>query len=813
MDGVKIVSLVLGCLLAVAAPSAAQRPIVRIGVALDGAWERNEDVLKTFEKETTALLSRESDVRFPLDKRIEADWTAAGVAAVMDRLLHDPDVDYILALGVLTSSDAARRPRLGKPVIAPFVLDPVLQGIPSEVRQRSGRAGTDERVHVSGMANLNYVTLGVRVLEDVSAFRELAPFSRLTILNMQALAEASPQLAANLRSQLEPLGLDITAVRVGGSVEDALAQIPHDAEAVYIAPLFQLDDADFDLLTQALIKRRLPSFSLWGRREVARGVLATLSVDLDLDRLARRVALNLHRIVRGDRAEDLPVDFRRDTRLTINMATAREIAFYPSWALLTEADLLNETRTEEGRALSLAHVIREASEVNLDLAAASRAVGAGLQSVRQARAGLLPQVSVSGLGSLIDRDRAEASLGRQGQTQVAGSLGVSQLIYSENARANYDIERQLQTSREEDRAQLRLDVILQAAESYLNVLRAKTAEEIQKNNLQLTRNNLDLARARRDLGYSGPGEVFRWESQVADNRRGVIDANAQRNLSEIELNRVLNRSLEESFVTREASLADPELLISFDKLRPYIDNPQSFRVFRRFMSREALDGSPELRQLDASIRAQERALLAARRAFYVPTVGVSVDLTGFKNGGPGSSPPELPRELAQGGFLTPPNALNWTVGASATLPLFQGGALRAQRSRAAIQLDELTVQREATRQRVEQRIRSALHQAQASFAGIQLAGDAAEAARNNLGLVTDSYSQGVVDIVRVLDAQSQALVADLAAANAVYDFLIDLMNVERAVGKFDYYRSPEDQRAFLERLADYYREAGFDIRP
>lgn len=812
MNRVKSISLTLGFLLALAVPGAAQERSVRIGVAFDGPWERNDDILQTFERETVTLL-RESGVSFPSDKRIEADWTAAGVAGVIDRLLEDPEVDYILALGVLSSNDAARRPDLGKPVIAPFVLDPELQGIPSQVRRSGSRAGADERIHVSGMANLSYVTLGVRVLEDVSAFRELTPFSRLTILSMQALAEASPRLAVNVRNQLEPLGLDVTTVRVSGSVEDAIAQIPNETEAVYITPLFQLSDADFDRLVATLIERRLPTFSLWGRSEVAQGVLATLAVDLDLVRLARRVALNLHRMVRGDHAEDLPVDFQRDKRLTINMATARAIGFYPSWALLTEADLLNEARTKAARTLSLAHVIREAGDVNLDLAAADRAVDAGLQSVRQARSGLRPQVSVSSRSSFIDRDRAEAGLGRQGQAQVAGSLGVSQLLYSENVRAGYDIEKQLQTTREQSRSQLRLDVILQAAASYLNVLRAKTAEEIQRNNLRLTRNNLELARARRDIGYSGPGEVFRWESQIADNRRGVIDASAQRNLAEIEVNRVLNRSLEESFLTREASLADPELLISFERLRPYINNPQSFRVFRQFMSREALEGSPELHQLDASIRAQERALLAAKRAFYVPTVGVSADLTGFKNGGPGSSPPELPGELAQEGFLSTPNALNWSVGVSATLPLFQGGALRAQRTRAEIQLDELTIQREATRQRVEQRIRSTLHQAQASFAGIQLAQDAAGAATSNLDLVTDSYSQGVVDIVRVLDAQNQALLADLAAANAVYDFLADLMVVERAVGKFDYYRSPEDQGAFLERLADFYREAGFDIRP
>ena len=38
------------------------------------------------------------DVRFPPEKRLQADWTTAGVNAVLDRLLTDPEVDYVLTL-------------------------------------------------------------------------------------------------------------------------------------------------------------------------------------------------------------------------------------------------------------------------------------------------------------------------------------------------------------------------------------------------------------------------------------------------------------------------------------------------------------------------------------------------------------------------------------------------------------------------------------------------------------------------------------------------------------------------------------------
>ena len=628
---------------------------------------------------------------------------------------------------------------------------------------------------------------------------------------MQALAEAVPSLRDNAIRNLAERGIEAEQVAVGDSLEEALAKIPSHTEAVYVAPLLQLPPGDFERLAEALIERRLPSFSLWGRSEVERGLLASLALDLDIDRLARRIALNLHRILLGERAEDLPLDFEKDERLTINMATARAIGVYPSFILQTEADLLNDTPTERvARSLSLSEVAREAERVNLDLVAADRTVVAGLQLVREARSPLRPQVDVSGLGFFIDKDRAESSFGTQGLRRISGSLGLSQLIYSDQVRANYEIEARLQNRRKEERSQLRLDVILEAAESYLNVLRAKTVSRIQRGNLRLTRSNLELARARVELGAAGRQEVFRWESQIATNRKDVIEASAVRNQAEIAVNRVLNRPIEESFLTEETGLDDPELITSFAQIRPYVESRPSFRLFRQFMVREAFAGSPELRQFNAAILAQERALLASRRAFYVPTVGLQADVTGFRNGGAGSTAPQLPPEIPFS-FSTP-NNLNWSLGVSASLPLFQGGALRARRSRSEIELDELTIQREATQQRIEQRIRSILHQAGASFAAIKLSRDAAEAAHKNLDLVTDSYSQGVVNIITLLDAQNQALVAELVAANSIFDYLIDLMSVQRAVGKFDYYRSPEDRQDFLDRLDAFFRDNGFEIR-
>jgi outer membrane protein TolC len=53
--------------------------------------------------------------------------------------------------------------------------------------------------------------------------------------------------------------------------------------------------------------------------------------------------------------------------------------------------------------------------------------------------------------------------------------------------------------------------------------------------------------------------------------------------------------------------------------------------------------------------------------------------------------------------------------------------------------------------------------------------------------------QGIKSIIDLLDAQSQALTSDLDAANAAYNFLIDQMGLQRAMGSFVTFM-PEDEK-------------------
>ena len=631
----------------------------------------------------------------------------------------------------------------------------------------------------------------------------------MTLLTSEGLAEAVPELEANLLSQAQGLDLDLSTVRVGTSASAAIAAIPETADAVYVYPLMQLPPGEFSRLVEGLIERGLPSFSYWGRREVELGLLASLYTSDEFDRLGRRIALNVQRILLGEDAGGLPVDFDRRVRFSLNVGTAELLGVYPSWSIWTEAEIVGDEAPVSQRQLNLSMVAQEAVTTNLELLATRRSVAADDQERRIARSVSYPRVSVAGFGELIDSDRA-ASFSGGPQRLSVGSASVSQLLYSDGARANVQIQDELQLSRVQELEQTRLDIVLDATVAYLDVLRAKAFEEIQRENLSVTRSNLDLAQVRQGLGVAGPAEVIRWENQIANNRRNVIDASAQRNVAEIRVNRLLTRPLEEPFDTEETRFDDPAFRTGASRLEPYLGNPFAFDIFRDFMTGEALRAAPELQQIDAAIRAQDRALVAASRAFWTPTVSFTGDVSAVKTGGAGTS---LDLGFAPPGGLARPNAVNWTMNVFASLPLFQGGARRAERARTSVRLEELRLTRRSAAQRVEQRIRSALHAAGASYAGIELSEASADAARRSLALVTDAYEQGAASILDLLDAQNQALVAQEVAASAGFDYLIDFMNVQRAVGQFDFFTAPGDYQAFLERLRLFFEQAGFDPGP
>ena len=785
----------LGLSLGLAHESATAKPLIAVQIAIvrDGPSDLVPELRDLIRKELTELTSHEFDVRFPDEWQLQGGWSVKGVNQAIDRVLTQPRVDLVIALGILASHEVGQRKHLLKPVIAPFVLDPELQGLPF-------------KKGASGVKNLNYLVSLKSFERNLEVFKEVFPFSRLSVLADRVLFEAFPLFESRARTLAEKHGVNLTVVPVETSVQAALDAMPPDTDAVYISPLPRLPAGEIDRLVAALNRRKLPSFSAVGQRDVQRGITVALSPELDLGRFARTIAANVQRILSGTDAGRLEVAFVRGEQLTINMATVRAIDKWPSFQVLSEAELVNEDAAGTSRRLSLFDAVRESADANLDLVAASRKVAAGIGQVGQARSGLLPQVFVGTTGLLNGRGPDTFGTGgTPGQAAVALG-GFRQLLYSDDAWTKYTVQQKTQLSREEEWNQLRLDIGQDAAVAYLTVLRTKTARRIQKDNLKLTRSNLDLATARESVGYALRDEVFRWEAEVANGQKAVVSAEAQERQAEVDLNRILNRPLEEKFQTVEQTLEDPGLLGDTGQLFAYVENPRGFQIFRDFEVEEGIQAAPELRRLDALIAAQERTVTNAQRAYWLPEVAIQgAGFQQYAQGGGGAGSLTVP--LGSVGFAQTQNNF-YVASIGLTFPLFQGGNKKATSLKAREELHQLQFERSSVAQQVEERVRTTLYQTGASFPSIRLSQKAAESARKTLDLVVDQYSRGAVDIIKLLNSQNAALTANQAAANAVYEFLIDLAKVQRAVGQMSFFRSSEERAAWLERLKTHFVNAG-----
>ena len=724
-----------------------------------------------------------------MDQHRIADGTLAGVARELEAFQASEEFEFLIASGPFGSELLCRSALLRVPSIGMQVLDAELQGAPF------GGPG-------SGVRNLNYLAAPLNLASDVESYRELIELETVRLVVHPQLAAALPELVRGVHLELEAQGLQVGLDQTSSDASSVLEGLDEDCDAVLLFSLAHFRPEESERLTALLMERGVPSFALIGPSDVRFGLLGSRAPENGFGQLAKRTAINVARILSGEVAQDLSTTNGGEERLVINGATALRLGLRPRFDVLAEAEVVGVEPPKNEQVLSLASVMREAQSVDRNLLAAEMELLSRSEDLAEARASLLPQLDLLASWTVIDED--EASLGRAERTLI-GRLSGSQVIYSEGLGAQVDIERALQESREADLVVQSLDVVQAAARAYLNVLRAKSLDRIRRQDLRLSRSNLELARARNEIGLSGPAEVYWWESRIATSRRSVLDAQADLRIAEIEVNRVLHKPLGASFQTEEVGSNDRGRFIDA-RLERYIENPWDFKVLRDYLIQDGLTLSPELASLDNAVRAQERALASTRRAHWQPIVsldGSIVDVLSAE--GTGS---QIPPGFA--GIIPDPEMTTWSASLIGSFPLLTGGAKRSRERRARHELIRLRFLRAASAQFIEQRIRTELQSAVASFAGIRLSRAAAEAAQRNLELVIDSYSNGVVAIIDVLEAQNAALVADESAASAVYGFALNMVGLQRAVGQYSSFASEAERDlwfAEFERFAGSYYPA------
>lgn len=757
-----------------AEPAPSALPSVTVGVVKDGNSWFFDSLTEGIQRELKLIAGDQFGIEFKEAPEFNADWKVDKVRSALDRALRDDEVDIVLTVGLLAIYAAGSEGlKLQKPVACAMHQDARLAGVALDRRGRPLKE------------NLSIVVTKNSVGNDVRVFQELSGFTnRLHLLIVRPYLEGLSGLGKLLEETEKELGVNVIPVPMDDSAEAAVAALPIDVEAVYVGPPATMSESERNKMVRLINERGIPSFAYFGEPAVLNGVLAGLLPDIR-QQLARRVAINLHQLMRGVSTAELESVLDPGRQLIINAQTLKQIGLHPPFELLSEANLLFTEQAQTGAPLNLGDAVAAALTNNFELRAQGARTESRRHASRLAGSPLLPQASTT-YSAARNRRQSGPSAAFTPRGLQTGGVMVRQILYDDQTVTRYRVARERRLSAEEEEARLRLDITAQTAVGYLSYLSASKFLQIARDNLRVTRKNLELARLRVNAKIAGIQEVYRFQSQEQADKSEVASARSSVEQARVSLNQVMGVELKKLWTPADISLKpdDPYFGYTGKDVTTLLVDQLVLDRFRDYSVGLALAASPEIRSLESAVKAQRLVTAQKRRRFYTPTL---------------SSQFEYSRTLDR----VPSNADDrdsWSVGLIASFPLFEGGGRRHDFKKNQSELSALELDFENTRREIAERTRQFFYQIEGSFPAIEYSARASELAEQNLEVVTLQYQQGEAAVIDLLDAQNSAFVQQQNKTLAVYQMLIDLVQFQRSIGWFEFTASDAEKRAWVEKL-------------
>jgi putative ABC transport system substrate-binding protein len=233
-------------------------------------------------------------------------------------------VDVIFAPSS-TETAAALRVTRSVPVVFGAHADPVGVGHVAALAQPGGNA-TGPSMLLTDVAT-----------KEVEALKEALPNARLFGILFASTAPSHVPAISAAQTAARRLGLELRSVPVRSEedLEPAFVKMVQDRCDGFIALATPLLFSRRALLAELALKHRLPSAFSIKENVVAGGLI---SYGPDARELTRRAATYIDRILKGQKAADLPVEQATRYELLINLKTAAALGLTIPPSLLARAD-------------------------------------------------------------------------------------------------------------------------------------------------------------------------------------------------------------------------------------------------------------------------------------------------------------------------------------------------------------------------------------------------------------------------------------------------------------------------------------------
>ncbi len=753
---------------------------IHIGILLDVRTAEIEPLTDRLKNEIRAVVGEDANVIFSEEQVLVNGFDLEKAQANYQTMIAG-ESDIILAFGAINSVVISQKKEHLKPTIL-FGSEP---GDFSEL---------DKTKASSGIHNLVYLVTSQSFEVDLEVFSELYPYENVGVAVEAAMERVLPvkelldRIFESRKAEYQLIPFE--------SIEDITANL-EGVDALYMGGGFLFADREIARLVTVLNEKKIPSFTATDVNDVRLGLMATNQGAETLDQFFRRIALSVEAIINGQDAADLPLYIERNNELTINYNTAERLDVPLKYSYIATTNLVGDfiSVTAEKR-YNLLEVMNEVLAENLSLKSGAKDVELAAQDLKTAKSNYLPDVTGSVTSTYLDPKVAEISNGQNPEYSTDGNITISQTIFAPGATANIKVRKDLQRAQQETFNASQLDAIFDGANAYFNALLLKANLQISSRNLDLTKRNLQLARQNYESGQSGKSDLLQFRSQMARNTQTLVEAVNQLEQAFFSLNQLLNQPVNRKIDVQDADLGKGVFEeYDYDQLRGYLDDPSLRAPFVAFLTKQARKNAPELKSLAFNISANERNLKLAAKGRFLPTLALQGQYNNnFTRGGVGT---EVPM-----GFGAVPRS-NYNVGLNLSLPIFQRNQQNINRQTATIQKEQLDINRQNTELNLERNVNAAVLQLTNQIANIELSKVSEAAAREGLELTQEAYATGAVNWVQLIEAQDNYLNAQLANANAIYNYLLSSLQLERFMGYYFLLHTPEENEAFRQEFLTF----------
>ncbi|MBP1852042.1 efflux transporter outer membrane subunit [Rhizobium halophytocola] len=396
-------------------------------------------------------------------------------------------------------------------------------------------------------------------------------------------------------------------------------------------------------------------------------------------------------------------------------------------------------------------LVNQGLDQNLDILQAMERINQAQANVVSAGAGALPSLDLSASQTESGSGGSAATNSVDHRSSSAGSLNVSWLL---------DLFGEYRRSKESARASLdaayasvdttRLTYLSELTTYYINARYYQARIAVAKQNLSSRRETLNLTKLQLDAGAASRLDVVQAEGLVNSTIADIPSFEAQFRAAANHISTLLG--LPASTLMRE--------------LQKGAAQPRPHGSVNAGVPADLIRNRPDIRRAERDLAAATADVGVAEAQLY-PSITLS-----------GSISPSY-SHIAGGGSGT---SNSWSFGPSLNLPIFDGGALRANvKNKESVARESYLAWKQTVLNAVEE-VESALAAVSRDRQTVNALSATVNSYNEALNLSTASYKDGASSLLDVLDAQRSVSTAQASLVQAVQQMANDFVTLNIAIG-------------------------------